>query len=80
MIEKVGLVISEAQAALIDSGELVRTNGILRNAENMEIVKHLKIVDLDAKSCWQELGNAVSRVLKRLYYCWKCFDCISNCN
>ena len=64
MIEKVGLVISEAQAALIDSGELVRTNGILRNAENMEIVKHLKIVDLDAKSCWQELGNAVSRVLK----------------
>ena len=48
MIEKVGLVISEAQAALIDSGELVRTNGILRNAENMEIVKHLKIVDLDA--------------------------------
>lgn len=42
MIEKVGLVISEAQAALIDSGELVRTNGILRNAENMEIVKHLK--------------------------------------
>ena len=64
MIEKGGLVISEAQAALIDSGELVRTNGILRNAENMEIVKHLKIVDLDAKSCWQELGNAVSRVLK----------------
>lgn len=64
MIEKVGLVISEAQAALIDSWELVRTNGILRNAENMEIVKHLKIVDLDAKSCWQELGNAVSRVLK----------------
>lgn len=64
MIEKVGLVISEAQAALIDSGEWVRTNGILRNAENMEIVKHLKIVDLDAKSCWQELGNAVSRVLK----------------
>lgn len=64
MIEKVGLVISEAQAALIDSGELVRTNGILRNAENMEIVKHLKIVDLDAKSCWQELGNGVSRVIK----------------
>ena len=70
MIEKVGLVISEAQAALIDSGELVRTNGILRNAENMEIVKHLKIVDLDAKSCWQELGNAVSRVLKENKKCF----------
>lgn len=64
MIEKVGLEISEAQAALIDSGKLVRTNGVLRNAENMEIFKHLKIVDLDAESCWQELGNAVARVLK----------------
>ena len=64
MIEKVGLVIPEAEAVLINAGELVRTNGVLRNAENMEIFKHLQIVDLDAESCWQELGNAVSRVLK----------------
>lgn len=64
MLEKVGLIIPEGEAALIKAGELVRTNGVLRNAENMEIFKHLEIVDLDAESCWQELGNAVSRVLK----------------
>ena len=64
MIEQVGLVIPDIDVALIDAGELVRTNGILRNAENMEIVKHLEIVDLDEKSCWQELSSAVARVIK----------------
>lgn len=64
MIEKVGLVIPEKEALLLKTGELVRTNGVLRNAENMEIFKHLEIVDLDAENCWQELGKAISRVVK----------------
>lgn len=64
MVEKVGLVISDAEEAMINAGELVRTNGILRNADTMEIFKHLQVVDLDSESCWQELGSAVSRVLK----------------
>ena len=64
MIEKVGLVIPDSAVALIDAGELVRTNGVLRNAETMEIFKHLDIVPLDAESSWQELGRAISRVVK----------------
>ena len=58
MIKKVGLVISDADKALIDAGKLVRTDGILRDAETKKIVKHLQVVELDKKSCWQELMSA----------------------
>ncbi len=64
MIKEVGLVIPDSAVALINSGALVRTNGILRNADTMSIVKHLKIVDLGDKTCWQELGTAIGRVVK----------------
>lgn len=64
MIQKVGLVIPEAAQALIDAGVLVRTDGVLRNAETMEIFKHLDIVDLEDLSAMQELAAAVKRVVK----------------
>lgn len=64
MIQKVGLVIPEASQALIDAGKLVRTDGVLRNAETMEIFKHLDIVDLEDMSALQELTAAVKRVVK----------------
>ena len=64
MIQKVGLVIPEASQALIDAGKLVRTDGVLRNAETMEIFKHLDIVDLEDVSALQELTAAVKRAVK----------------
>lgn len=64
MIQKVGLVIPDAAQALIDAGELVRTDGVLRNAETMEIFKHLDIVDLEDMNALQELGAALKRAVK----------------
>ena len=64
MIEKVGLEIPDELVPMLQNGQLLQTNGILRKAENMEIFKHLKIVNLDSESCWKELGNAISRVIR----------------
>lgn len=63
MNKKVALVISENEEQLLKAGELVRTNGVLRKAENMEIFKHLEMIDLDVENCWQELREAISRVV-----------------
>ena len=63
MVQKVGLVIPEAAQAMIDAGELVRTDGILRKAETMEIFKHLDIVDLEDLSAMEELASALKRVV-----------------
>ena len=63
MIQKVGLVIPDSAQALIDSGKLVRTDGVLRNAETMEIFKHLDIIDLEDTSALEEFGVAVKRLV-----------------
>ena len=64
MIQKVGLVVPDAAQVLIDAGKLVRTDGILRNAETMEIVKHLDIIDLEDTSAIQEFAVALKRLIK----------------
>lgn len=63
MIKRVGLIITDDDMKLLEAGDVIRTNGILRTKENMEIYKHLPIIDVD-KTSWEELGDALKRVFK----------------
>ncbi len=64
MIEKVGLYISEEDMALIQSNRLIRTDGILRNAKDMTIYKHLEIITLSENSIKQEIVSQIRGYIK----------------
>ena len=64
MIQKVALIIPDAAQKLLDAGELVRTNGVLRYADTKSIYKHLEAVNLEDATAIQELGSAFKRVVK----------------